>query len=53
MKATSTLEELDDFLREFWLEFCGHLSDFDIDGTTYTVTSSLRDRATQCVRRSQ
>jgi hypothetical protein len=40
MKATSTLEELDDFLRGIWLECCGHLSDFDIDGTTYTVTSS-------------
>ena len=37
MKATATLEELDDFLRGEWLECCGHLSDFEIDGTTYTV----------------
>jgi hypothetical protein len=37
MKARSTLEELDDFLRGEWLECCGHLSDFEIDGTTYTV----------------
>ena len=40
MKANSTLQELDDFLRQRWLECCGHLSDFYIDGTTYTVTSS-------------
>jgi hypothetical protein len=40
MKANSTLEELDGFLRGEWLECCGHLSDFDIDGITYTVTSS-------------
>jgi hypothetical protein len=31
---------LDGFLRGEWLECCGHLSDFDIDGITYTVTSS-------------
>src|SRR5215211_6338728 len=37
MKARSTLEELDDFLRGMWLECCGHMSDFEIDGTTYTV----------------
>jgi len=40
MRANSTLEKLDDFLRGEWLECCGHLSDFDIDGITYTVTSS-------------
>ena len=40
MEADSTLEELDGFLRGEWLECCGHLSDFDIDGITYTVTSS-------------
>lgn len=39
MKAGSTLQELDDFLRETWLECCGHLSDFDIEGTTYTVST--------------
>ncbi|CAN5795195.1 hypothetical protein BH18ACT11_BH18ACT11_23970 [soil metagenome] len=39
MKARSTLEELDDFLRGMWLECCGHLSAFDIDGTTYTVSN--------------
>src|SRR5829696_7966320 len=39
MKATATLEKLDDFLRGEWLECCGHLSDFEIDGTTYTVAN--------------
>ncbi len=42
MKATSTLEDLDEFLRLKWLECCGHLSDFDIDGTTYMVPSAYR-----------
>ncbi len=39
MKARSTLQELDDFLRGTWLECCGHLSDFEIDGIAYTVTN--------------
>jgi hypothetical protein len=43
MKARSTLEELDDFLRGEWLECCGHLSDFEIDGTTYTVPNPYDD----------
>lgn len=29
------LQELDDFLREIWLECCGHLSQFIIDGQDY------------------
>ena len=37
MKAVATLEDLDDFLRGIWLECCGHLSSFDIEGVTYTV----------------
>jgi hypothetical protein len=37
MKATSTLADLDAFLREIWLECCGHLSAFDIEGVNYTV----------------
>ncbi|HXK40327.1 MAG TPA: hypothetical protein VJ837_05855 [Candidatus Paceibacterota bacterium] len=40
MRANSTLEKLDDFLRREWLECCGHLSDFDIDGINYSVTTS-------------
>jgi hypothetical protein len=40
MSANSTLEELDNFLRGEWLECCGHLSNFDIDGINYSVTTS-------------
>jgi hypothetical protein len=39
MRADSTLEELDDFLRGEWLECCGHLSAFSIDGDRYMVSS--------------
>ncbi|MFZ2147418.1 MAG: hypothetical protein WAV28_09365 [Sedimentisphaerales bacterium] len=35
--ADLTLEDLDDFLRDIWLECCGHLSAFEIEGTTYSV----------------
>jgi hypothetical protein len=35
--AHTTLADLDDFLRSTWLECCGHLSAFTIEGTTYTV----------------
>ena len=37
IKADATLKELDDFLRQAWLECCGHLSAFEIEGTTYNV----------------
>lgn len=37
MRDTATLKELDDFLRDIWLECCGHLSAFDISGTRYEV----------------
>lgn len=33
--AEATLIELDGFLRQTWLECCGHLSAFDIGGTSY------------------
>ncbi|MHB0868836.1 MAG: hypothetical protein ACYC5J_05210 [Chloroflexota bacterium] len=33
--AGATLVDLDDFLRETWLECCGHLSAFTIDGRDY------------------
>jgi hypothetical protein len=35
MKGSSTLLELDNFLREIWLECCGHLSQFTIHGIRY------------------
>ena len=34
--AMSDLEVLDKFLRDTWLECCGHLSAFNINGQTYT-----------------
>lgn len=36
--ANITLQMLDDFLRIIWLECCGHLSAFHIDGQDYDVT---------------
>ncbi|MFH1510060.1 MAG: hypothetical protein ABIF10_00085 [Candidatus Woesearchaeota archaeon] len=33
--ANSTLEKVDSFLRELWLECCGHLSAFTIDDVNY------------------
>jgi hypothetical protein len=40
MRANSTLEELDDFLRGESLECCGHLSAFYVDRDTYMVPTS-------------
>jgi len=39
IKANATLQELNDFLRQRWLECCGHLSAFYIEGDTYMVPS--------------
>jgi hypothetical protein len=36
MPASATLADLDDFLRKIWLECCGHLSAFRIEGTSYS-----------------
>ncbi len=33
--ANTTLVEMDGFLRDIWLECCGHLSAFTIDGVSY------------------
>lgn len=35
INKTATLKELDEFLRDVWLECCGHLSSFEINNTTY------------------
>ncbi|MBT9133246.1 MAG: hypothetical protein DDT32_02320 [Syntrophomonadaceae bacterium] len=40
--ANTTLEALDRFLRDIWLECCGHLSAFTIEGTRYS-TSPMGD----------
>jgi transcription elongation factor Elf1 len=36
MPSKSTLRVLDEFLRGIWLECCGHLSLFEIDGQTFS-----------------
>lgn len=35
IKETATLKELDQFIRNIWVECCGHLSAFTIDGMIY------------------
>jgi hypothetical protein len=35
MPADATLADMDDFLRDTWLECCGHLSEFRIGKTSY------------------
>ncbi len=35
VRADATLATLDAFLRDFWLECCGHMSQFGIDGEDY------------------
>ncbi len=37
MPASAKLQELDRFLRDIWLECCGHLSEFTINGVGYSV----------------
>ena len=35
IKETATLDDLDRFIRDIWVECCGHLSAFEIDGVSY------------------
>jgi len=37
VRAAAKLRDLDAFLRDIWLECCGHLSAFTIDATRYSV----------------
>jgi hypothetical protein len=39
IKSTATLHDLDKFLRDIWLECCGHLSAFTIGGRRYEASS--------------
>jgi hypothetical protein len=39
--ANTTLTTLDQFLRDIWLECCGHLSAFTIAGTCYSVDEAI------------
>ncbi|MBC7226694.1 MAG: hypothetical protein H5T61_05620 [Thermoflexales bacterium] len=41
--ATATLADLDDFLRDVWLECCGHLSAFTIGNTRYKLDAEMVD----------
>lgn len=43
VSAGTTLATLDRFLRDTWLECCGHLSAFEIGGVRYTVDAGLYD----------
>lgn len=45
MSAKATLEDLDSLLRRTWLECCGHLSAFRIDGTSYQRDTGELDEA--------
>lgn len=46
MPTSATLKVLDSFLRNIWLECCGHLSMFEIDGSIYSISPDrdYRDR---------
>ena len=37
ISENATLKDLDSFLRDIWLECCGHLSAFEIYGTSYEI----------------
>ena len=41
--AGATLATLDRFLRDTWLECCGHLSAFEIEGVRYAVDAGMYD----------
>jgi hypothetical protein len=43
VSAGTTLATLDRFLRDIWLECCGHLSAFEIGGVRYTVDAGQYD----------
>ncbi len=41
--ASTTLATLDQFLRDTWLECCGHLSAFEIGGVRYAIDAGMDD----------
>lgn len=41
LPATATLTDLDSFLRDIWLECCGHLSEFRINDTAYLAPAAM------------
>jgi hypothetical protein len=40
VKMNATMRQLDEFLRDIWLECCGHLSSFEVGHTRYVVAMS-------------
>lgn len=40
VKTNATMRQLDAFLRDIWLECCGHLSSFNIGATRYVAVMS-------------
>ncbi len=43
VNSDSTLKEIDSFLRDLWLECCGHMSMFTINGINYSSSSQVGD----------
>lgn len=41
IKETATLLDIDDFLRDIWVECCGHLSAFEINGESYEIEPDM------------
>ena len=41
MSGESTLYDLDQFLRDVWLECCGHLSEFTINHKNYSIDAGM------------
>lgn len=39
--GSASLDQLDSFLRETWLECCGHMSQFNIDGDGYSSDGEM------------
>jgi len=37
VKTNATMRQVDEFLRDIWLECCGHLSSFEVGDTRYVV----------------
>lgn len=46
MRTDASLEVLDQFLRDAWLECCGHMSEFRIENRAYLVMPMDRDEGT-------
>ncbi len=48
MPVTAKLEALDSFLRKIWLECCGHLSEFYLDGMPLSMNTSIGSFSEGC-----